>query len=175
MVYLYKRQKVFAITENFTYFDAHQNPVYTARGSFFQLPKQYQMFDARQPHAPIIEVTRKFWSFMPKYIVRDLTTGLIAFKIKQRFTIGRSHFDIITPDGHHFRIEGSFWAHDFRVFNPMGREIIQVRKKVLAWSDTYEIMIDETQIPIHLAAAITLTIDCAIHSNNGATGRGSGW
>ena len=165
MVYLYKRQKIFAITENFKYFDEHQNLVFSARGNFWGFPKRYHLFRGTESE-PIIEVTRKMWTIMPRFIIRDLNTGHIVAEIRQRFRIGGSRFDITSFDGSPFRIEGSFWAHNFKIFNQFDQQIIEVKKKVLAWADTYEIMIDETQIPVHIAAAISLTIDCAIHNRN---------
>ncbi|MCL2847714.1 MAG: LURP-one-related family protein [Firmicutes bacterium] len=166
MGYLYLRQKVFSIGESFTFFDFNQTPIFTARGSFFAIPKRYQLFDARMQGNPIIEIRRKVFSFMPRYTVTHQPNGQLFCTINQRFRIGGARFDIHTPHDGHYQIIGSIFAHEFRVENAHRQTIVSIRKHWLAWGDTYEIMFDERLITAETAAAIILTIDCAIHSKN---------
>jgi len=165
MGYLYLRQKVFSIGESFTFFDINQIPVFTARGSFFRIPKRYQLFDARNPN-PIMEIRRKFFTFMPRFVVRHQPNGEEFCTISQRFRFGGARFDIHTPRDGYYQVVGSIFAHDFRVENAMGQTIVRIRKHWVAWGDTYEISFDDNLITPQAAAAIILTIDCAIHSNN---------
>ena len=165
MVYIYKQQKVFSIRENFSYFDINQNLVFTARGSFFGFPKRYHLFSGAGQQ-PIIEVTRPAFAMMPRFLIKDLTSGRMIGKVKKRFRFfGRPRFDVFSADGGVYRIEGSFWAHNFKIFDPLGRQIIDVQKKVISWGDTYEIMIDDRFVPVPVAMALVLAIDCAVHSN----------
>ena len=162
MGYLYLQQKVFSIGESFTFFDLNQRPVFTARGSFFAIPKRYELYNAMG--APLIEITRKFFTFMPKFILRH-AGGEVLCQINQRFRLGGARFDIITPNDGVYEIRGSLLAHDFTIHNAQGEVIVKVSKHWLAWGDTYEIMFNENLITAQAAAAMILTIDCALHSN----------
>ena len=161
---LYLKQKVFAIRENFTFFDIHENEVYRARGSLLAMPKRYELIDAN--HQPVIEVVRTFFTLMPEFKIVDLTTGMEICKIRKRFRIGRPILDITTPKGNYL-IDGSFWVHEFDVFDDQNRNIISVQKQWIAWGDTYEIAIDTDLVDRHVAAGIVLAIDCTYHRKNG--------
>ena len=160
---LYLKQKVFAIREKFTFFDVHENEVYRARGSLFAMPKRYELVDANDQ--AVIEVVRSFFSLMPEFKLVDLKTGVEICKIRKRFRIGRPILDIMSPQGNYL-IDGSFWAHEFDVFDDKNRKIISVQKQWIAWGDTYEITIDTDLIEKHVAAGIVLAIDCTYHSGN---------
>jgi len=165
MAYLYLKQKVFSIGEKFTFFDVNQNPVFTARGSFFRIPKRYQLFDAQDPSTPLIDITRKVFSFMPQFFIADPANGHVFCKVRQRFRFGGARFDLETPVGYH-EIAGKIMAHDFKITNANGQVVVGVQKKWIAWGDTYEIFFDPNLISAKVTAALVLTIDCAIHSNN---------
>jgi len=161
---LFLKQKVFSLTEDFTFFDLNQVPVFRAKGNFFAFPKRYKMFDSRN-NAELMEITRKFFAFVPTFSVTDTQTGQQVLTVRQRFRLGRPKFDISTPHGNYL-IEGNFIAHTFKIFAPNGQQIIEVKKRLISWGDTYEITVDTSQIPLTVAAAIILTIDCALHSSN---------
>jgi len=164
MQYLYLKQKVFSIGESFTFLSDQKEPVFTAKGSFFAMPKRYKLFDAVS-NTEIIEITRKFFSWTPTFTITESKTKQQLFTVKQRFRLGRPRFDISTPAGN-YMIEGELFAHEFDIVDPQGKSIVTVRKKWISWGDTYEIWADTSQIPLHVAASIVLTFDCAIHSNN---------
>lgn len=161
---LYLKQKVFAIRNKFTFFDAHQNEIYRARGNLLAMPQRYELFDANDK--AVVEVVRTFFSLMPEFEIFDLITGAKICKIRKRFRIGRPILDIVTPQGNYL-ITGSFWVHDFDVVDVQNRKIINVQKQWIAWGDTYEITIDTTLIDKHVAAGIILAIDCTYHNNKG--------
>jgi len=167
MSYLYLKQKVFSIGESFTFFDVNQTPVYTARGSFLAIPKRYQLFDA-QTDAPLMDIHRKLFTFMPRFQVTR-PNGEWFCTVRKRFQFFGSKFDIETPQGL-FAVVGSVFAHDFSIHNLEGQPIVTVKKHWLAWGDTYEIFFDESQITSEAAASVVLTIDCALHSNRSIFG-----
>lgn len=160
---LYLKQKVFAITEKFMFFDVHQNQVYRARGNLIALPKKYELID--QQEQAVIEVVRTFFSLMPAFKLIDLTTGMEVCQIRKRFRVGRPILDMTTAQGN-YRVDGSFFAHNFRIFDAENRKIISVQKQWIAWGDTYEITIDTALVNKHVAAGIVLALDCAYHSSN---------
>jgi uncharacterized protein YxjI len=160
---LYLKQKVFAIREKFTFFDVHQHEVYRARGSLLAMPQRYELIDTNGQ--AVIEVVRTFFSLMPEFKIVDLVNGTEICKIRKRFRIGRPILDMTTAQGNYL-IDGSFWAHDFNVFDRQNRKMINVRKQWISWGDTYEITIDTELVNKHVAAGIVLAIDCTYHSNN---------
>jgi len=170
MAYLYLKQKVFSIGEKYTFFDENQTPVFLAKGSFFKIPKRYQLFSAQAPETPIIEITRKVFSMTPQFSVADPTNGQIMCKVNQRFRFGSPRFNVETPVGMH-EIIGKILAHDFRIENPQKQTILTVKRKWISWGDTYEIFFDPNAVSAKVAAALVLTIDCAIHSNNSSFGQ----
>jgi len=165
--HLYLKQKVFALAEDFTFFDEAQNPVFRARGNFFGMPKQYKLYDAnnQDKNNHIILIRRKFWAFMPTFFIINPQNNQTLFTVRQRFRFGRPIFDISTPHGNYL-IDGNLIAHEFRILDPNGQQIIEIRKRFIAWGDTYDVAVDTAQIPVHVAASIILTIDCALHSTN---------
>ncbi|MCL2555504.1 MAG: LURP-one-related family protein [Firmicutes bacterium] len=163
--HLFLKQKVFSLTEDFTFFDEFQRPIFRARGNFFAFPKQYKMFDAVNQVNPMILIRRKFFAFMPTFTIIDTSNNQTLFTVRQRFRLGRPIFDIATPHGN-YMIDGNLIGHDFAIMNPNGRQVIQLNKRFLTWGDAYDVAIDTSQIPLHVAAAIILTIDCALHSSN---------
>jgi len=163
--YLYLKQAVFSFGDKYTFFDANQNQVFKARGSVFRIPKRYQLFSVNNPTAPLITIRRKAFSFMPRYTVLN-SDGTVFCTIRQHFKFGGSRFTITTPTNGEFSIRGSFFAHSFEVLNPQGAVVISMRKHIISWGDTYEIYFDASCITPEAAAAVILTIDCAIHSRN---------
>ena len=159
---LYLKQKVFSITEKFTFYDLNQNEVYKARGSFFALPKYYTLVD-NQGQA-FVEVRRTFLSFMPEFTLIDLQRGTEICRIRKRFRLGFPKLDIYA-DNAQYLIDGSFWAHEFTVKNEQGHLLITVSKQWISWGDAYEITVDTRLIEKHVAAGIVLAIDCTYHSN----------
>ncbi|MCL2177056.1 MAG: hypothetical protein FWB72_03810, partial [Firmicutes bacterium] len=97
-MFLYLRQKVLAIREKFTFFNEHQMPIFRARGSFFSMPKRYELLCANT-NQPLAKIRRKFWAIMPTFYIYDLTTNQQICRIKKRFRIGRPKLDIKTPAG----------------------------------------------------------------------------
>jgi uncharacterized protein YxjI len=165
MIYLYKKQKVLSIREQFTYFDINQQVVYNATGSFFAFPKRYELTQTGSSH-PLLEVRRKMFTLLPRFYVNDLRNqGQLMAVIRQRFTFMRPTFDLYDRNDQRYHVQGSFWAHNYQIFDPSNNKVIEVNKKWIAWGDTYEIMIDDSKIDLLLAIGLVLAIDCAIFSN----------
>ena len=163
MEHLYLKQKVFSLTEKFTFYDLEQNEVIKARGSFFSLPKHYTLVD--EGGQAVLLVERTIFSLMPEFTLFTLPQRTEICRIRKRFRIGSPRLDIFVSNTKYL-IEGSFFAHEFFVRDEQGNLLISVCKKWLAWGDTYEISINTSLIEKHVAAGIVLAIDCTYHSNN---------
>ena len=163
MEQLYLKQKVFSLTEKFTFYDFEQREVIKARGSFFSLPKHYTLVD--ESGQAVLEVQRTFFSLMPEFTLFTLPQRTNICRVRKRFRIGSPKLDIYVGNTQYL-IEGSFWAHEFFVRNEEGHLLISVRKEWISWGDAYEVSINTNLIEKHVAAGIVLAIDCTYHSNN---------
>jgi len=170
MAYLYLKQKVFSIGEKYTFYDENQNVIFTSKGSFFKIPKRYQIFSAEAPETPIVDITRAVFAMTPQFQVKDPASGNLLCKVNQRFRLGSPRFNVETPVGMH-EIIGKILAHDFKIEDPNKEVILTVKRKWISWGDTYEIFFNPQKVSAKIAAALVLTIDCAIHSNNSSFGQ----
>ena len=159
-MYLYLKQKVFSIGEKFTFYDQNMAPVFTAKGSFFAIPKKFTVFYGQNP---VINIKRKIFSLLPTYTVYDMPSGQELCTLKRRVSL-KANFSIFTPGGE-YKISGSLFGYEFDVFAPDGVKVLAVHKKYISWGDTYELYIDETRIQPKLAAGLVVAIDNAVHSN----------
>ena len=159
-MYLYLKQKVFAITEKFNFYDEGQNVVLTAKGSFFAIPKKFEIIENG---APILQIKRKMFRILPKYEMFDLPSKQSVCTIKRKFAITKS-FIITAPHGQ-YKVNGSLFGYEFDIVAPDGKSVVSVRKKYISWGDAYQIYFDETQITAKIVAGILVTLDNAVHSN----------
>ena len=160
---LYLKEKVFSIREKFTFYDINEQIIYKAHGNLFAFPKRYELTD--QLNRPKVEITRTIFSLMPEFTLTDQSLNREIAKVKKRFRIGRPVLDIWTPDGD-LIIKGSFWAHEFDIYNSNGDILVSISKQWIAWGDTYELIINTKLIERHVAAAIVIALDCAYHNQN---------
>ena len=159
-MYLYLKQKVFAIAEKFTFFDANQFPVFTAQGSFFSIPKRFTLFSNQ---IPVLTVERAVFSWLPRFTVFDQPSGQQVCTMKREFSF-KPNFTITSNDGV-YTIRGSLFGYEFDIYAPDGQKVVGVHKKFISWGDTYEIFIDETKIQPKIAAGLVVAIDNAVHPN----------
>ncbi|MDR3292818.1 MAG: LURP-one-related family protein [Clostridiales bacterium] len=158
---LYLKQKVFAIREKFNFFDADQNLVYRAEGSFFALPKRYTLI---QNERPVVEIERKIFTLLAEYKIFSPNDPTDPIRLKKKFSF-KQNFDLFTPNGL-YKIEGSLFGFSFSLIDTAGASVMSVQKKYLSWGDAYEIFIDEAKIDPALACGIIISFDDAVHSGN---------
>ncbi|MDR3262855.1 MAG: LURP-one-related family protein [Clostridiales bacterium] len=161
-MYLYLKQKVFSIVEKFNFFDENQNVVYSAKGSFFQIPKSFTLF---KDDEPVFKIERKIFSFMPQFRFFSLPSGADAGYIRGKFSLHKN-FDIFTPEGD-FKIEGSLLGYTFKITDTVGNVLTDVSKQYFTWGDTYKIQIDETRISPETACGAIIAFDNVIHNGGG--------
>ncbi|MDR2090554.1 MAG: LURP-one-related family protein [Clostridiales bacterium] len=159
-MYLYLKQKVFSLTEKFTFFDENQNVVYSAGGSFFSFPKTFRLL---KDDRTVLTIEKKIWPLMPQYRLLSADGNEIAF-IKQKFTL-KPTFEIASQNGN-LRIDGSFWGYTFRISDADGNAVTSVQKRYFSWGDAYEIYIDESKINPAAACGIVVAFDNAVHNEN---------
>lgn len=147
---LYIKQKVFSIGEKFTVTDELQNPRYYVEGSFFKVPKTFQIFN--EQHQQIGQITKKVFSFLPKFFVE--VDGRQQLTIEKEFTFFRPRYKI---DLEGISVAGNWWDMDFQVLQ-QGKVIAEIHKRWISWGDTYEVVIYDEALQ-DLIISLVIAID----------------
>jgi len=155
---LYIKQKVFSFGDKYNIFDEWGNPKYTVQGEVFSFGKKLHVYDLNGQE--VIFIQQKVFAFMPKYFV--YIRGQLAVTIVQKFTMFRPHFNV---EGTDLRVEGEFFAHDFRLVNGQGQVVMILNKKYMTWGDSYQMEISDPAMEL-LCIGVNLCIDAAIHDGN---------
>ena len=81
-------------------------------------------------------------------------------EIVKRFTFMRPSYYV---EGPNWEVEGRFLYHEYEITKG-GASLATIHKEWMAWGDSYEIDIADTEDE-RLALAVVLAIDCAIDSD----------
>lgn len=156
---LYIKQKVFSWRDSFTVKDASGADRYYVEGKVFSWGKKLHVFNMEGQEAAYI--AQKVWSWLPRYFV--YRNGMEVACIKKEFTFLHPKYDL---SGCGWRVEGSFWAHDYAIYAG-NRRIAVVKKAWFTWGDSYELDIVDGWDEV-LALSVVLTIDCVMASQAAA-------
>lgn len=148
---LYIKQKVFSVKDRFTVMDEAQRNLYEVTGSFFKIPKEFQIVN--QEKVVVAVIKKKILAFLPAFIVE--IAGQETIEIKKKLTFMRDRYTI-SLDG--LEVKGNWWDMDFEVYHSH-HLVATIHKKWLSWGDTYEIQLqDETKESV--VVALVIAIDC---------------
>ena len=159
-MYLYLKQKVFAIRDKLTFFDEAGTPVFKATGSLFAIPKRLNVTDT--VGTELMQVRVKLFRIFLTYGLIDLQSRTEIGYVKAKFSLTKSFKVVIAGETLH--IKGSLFGFQFNLVNAAGETLVSVNKKLLSWGDSYQVFIDETKIKPEVAAAICIAFDNAVHS-----------
>ncbi len=135
----YLKQAVFSIRDSFKVYDESQRVIYHAHAKMLSVSRQYKIY--RSPDEKLLfTMKRRLLSFLPVYELYDATARQVAI-MRKRFALFKNQIDIET-EGRRYLIEGNVWAHNFTISSDR-KTVLNVRKKILSWGDTYEIEIAE--------------------------------
>ncbi len=154
----YLKQKVFSFRDSFKVFDENQNQVYHANAKMMSFARQYQIYQSN-PERLLFTMRRRMLSFLPTYELFNAQGENVAI-MRKRFAAFKNRIDI-EANNENYTLEGSVWAHNFTIASSKGI-VLAVRKKILAWGDTYEIEIDD-QADVDKMIAFVVMIDSIYH------------
>jgi uncharacterized protein YxjI len=155
MKYVYLKQKVFAIRDEFKVYDENQSVRYEARGKFISFNSQRDIFQAGQA-TPIYTMKQKIFAFAPTYFLYDQNKVQVAKMAQQLFTFFGTRFNLIIGEKK-YELTGDFFGYQYAIRDDQGL-VVQISKKFLSWGDTYQIAIaDSFSEP--LAVGVVLMID----------------
>jgi uncharacterized protein YxjI len=165
MKYLYIKQKVFALVDRFKVFDEAQNLQYEAKGKFFTLSSQKDLYKVGELEKSFT-IRQKILTFTPTYYLYDKQDQEVAKLAQQLLTFFGTKYHVVVR-GKKYEIDGDLFSHNYDIKDENG-VIVSIRKKWITWGDTYEIAILDS-FDEGIAISVVLMIDDALRdrrSNN---------
>ncbi|PMC80317.1 hypothetical protein CJ191_01800 [Aerococcus viridans] len=150
---LYMKQKVFSLKQDFNIYDHNQTPLFRISGKLFSLGRQLRIYDA---------LTDEELAYVKETLFRLLTQLKIyrdndyVATIQQKLTFFKTKMAIQDLG---WTIEGDFLDWHYVIKDADHQTIAEVEAKLLSWSDTFEITIDDTEVDPIVVLAIILAID----------------
>lgn len=153
------KQRVFSLVDTYDIYDENQNVKYKVKAKFFSVGHKLTVTDAQD--RVIAEIKQKLISIMPTFYVEQ--NGNLLGTIKQKMSMFRPKYEL---DYKGWKVEGDFMHWNYDVYGPLG-QIIHIRKKLIAWGDTYFIDFnnDEDELPGILLVIAIDAANCITHSN----------
>lgn len=169
MKYLYIKQKVFSLIDRFKVFDEGQNLQYEAKGKFFTLNSQKDLYRVGE-QTKLFTIKQKILTFVPTYYLYNAEDKEVAKFAQQLFVFFGTKYQLVV-DNKRFSIDGDLSSHQYDIKDEDG-VIVSIRKKWISWGDTYEVSILDT-FDEGLAISIVLMIDDALRDRTAAASSGS--
>ena len=154
----YLKQKVFSMRDSFQVFDENQKTVYHAHAKMFSIKRQYRIYRSVD-ETLLFTMRRRIFSFLPTYELFNAKEEQVAL-MRNRFAAFKNRIDIEAGEDVYY-LEGSVWAHSFTI-SSNNQIVLAVRKKILAWGDTYEIEVEDAA-DIDKMIAFVIMIDSIYH------------
>jgi uncharacterized protein YxjI len=169
MKYLYIKQQVFSLIDRFKVYDEGQNLQYEAKGKFFTLNSQKDLYRVGE-QTKLFTIKQKILTFVPTYYLYNAEDKEVAKLAQQLFVFFGTKYQLVV-DNKRFLIEGDLFSHQYDIKDEDG-VIVSIRKKWISWGDTYEVSILDT-FDEGLAISIVLMIDDAIRDRTASASSGS--
>ncbi len=158
----YIKQKVFTLKDQFDIMDETGKPVFKVAGKMFSISNKLQLQNLNG--SIILHAQKKVLSFLPKYTLYSPHDEVVA-TIERKF--GLKPKFLVQAGTDELRVEGSFFAHSFQVFDE-NRMLASIQKKLISFGDSYEIDIDDIN-NTELYLFIVIVLDQIIHEQQNRT------
>lgn len=149
---LYIKQKVFSLGERFYVKDEAENDVYYVEGSFFRIPKKFEIFTLDDKL--VVTIERQMFRLQTHY---NITTYDETVTIKRNFTFLRKRFQVLEKN---WSVQGDFLAHNYDITSGL-ETIMHIQKHWFTWGDSYELNINKSENAL-LALAIVIVVDASM-------------
>jgi len=159
MKYIVK-QKIFSLTDSFNIKDEYENNMFYVKKQLLSFGNKLRIFDLSGNELCYIE--QKVFRFMPEYNI--YIAGELTATVKKKFALFRNDFEITSPLGDMYKIEGNFWAHEFTILKG-DIPVATISKKFFSLSDTYGVDIDDNEDQVTILA-LAIVIDMVCHDEN---------
>ncbi|MGH2082839.1 LURP-one-related/scramblase family protein [Aerococcus urinaeequi] len=150
---LYMKQKLFSLEQDFNIYDHNQIPLFRVSGKLFSVGRQLRIYDALTDEelAYVKESPFRFLTHLKVYKGNDYIAT-----IQQKMTLFKTKMTIQDIG---WTIQGDFLGWQYVITDEKNQTIAEVKAKMLSWSDTFEITIDDTQVDPIIVLTIILAID----------------
>lgn len=155
MKYVYLKQKVFALRDEYKVYDEMQNVVYEAKGKFISFNSHKDIFKGGET-TPLYTIRQKILTFVPTYFLYDTNQQVVAKLAQQLLAFFGVKFNLVVQ-GKPLTIQGDFFGYNYTLLDQQG-VVVQIQKKFLAWGDTYQLAIEDS-FDEALAVSVVLMID----------------
>lgn len=109
---------------------------YQVEGSFFQIPKNFTIYDAYGEQ--VSEISKEFFTLLPRFTIQ-LRNGS-NFVIRKKLTFFRDKYEF---DNLGLRIEGNIWDLNFKLLDDRDQVIAEIRKEIFHLTSTYTVTVYE--------------------------------
>jgi len=147
------KQKLFSLKQDFNIYDHNQTPLFRVSGKLFSVGRQLRIYDALTDEelAYVKELPFRFLTQLKVY-----RGNVYVATIQQKMSFFKTKM-VIQDIG--WTIEGDFLGWHYVIKDEQNQTIAEVKTKVLSWSDTFELTIDDTQVDPVIVLAVILSID----------------
>ena len=143
------KQKMFSLGGKFDIKDSYDNLAYQVTGSFFKIPKYFEI--SKPDGQQVAKITKVLLQFLPKFDV-TLTDGR-SFRIAKGFSFFRPRYEIKDLG---LDIQGNFWDMNFELSRE-GRVVANISQEWFKLTSTYTVDVYEesySDVVISLVVAI---------------------
>lgn len=124
---------------------------YQVKGSFFQIPKTFTIYDAYGEQ--VSEISKEFFTLLPRFTIQ-LRNGS-NFVIRKKLTFFRDKYEF---DNLGLRIEGNIWDLDFKLLDDRDQLVAEIRKEIFHLTSTYTVTVYEDSYA-DLVVSLCVAID----------------
>jgi len=156
---LYMKQKVFSWRERFFIKDEGGNDCYTIEGEILSIGRKLHIKNANGEVVAYIH--QKLIAFTPRFFIE--IDGKEVCEIIKEIKLFKQSYRI---DGLPLHLDGNFMGREYNL-NSHDGPVMQIRKKMLGWGDSYELDIADPKDEV-LCLCIAMAIECVLQENEEA-------
>lgn len=147
------KQRIFSWFDSYDIYDEWGNTVFTVVGRLAWGHK-LEIHDASGSVIGVVK--ERVLTFLPTF---DIMMGNDSFigSVKKEFSFFKPRY---TVDFMGWQVEGDFFGWDYSVTDSVGRPVAAISKKLMNWSDTYELDIYNPDLAVYVLMVV-LAIDAA--------------
>jgi len=150
------KQRMFSWFDSYDIYDDNGNTVFVVKGQL-SWGHKLNIYDSFGKQVGTIK--EEVLTFLPRFALyeQDRYIG----QIKKEFTLFKPKFAL---DFNGWEVSGNWMEWDYTVYDRSGSSIMEANKKLLQWTDTYEITVPDSSNALY-ALMIVLAIDIVKCSN----------
>lgn len=156
---LYIKQRYFSVGDKYDVFNENGDVVYQIRSEIFTIGAKIHLMDYAGNE--LYYIRRRITFFLAEYEIYRGNT--LCATISQELSFFRKRLTIQCDYGN-LEIHGDFFAWDFDITNN-GILIGSVSKRIMSWSDTYELAIQDG-MDAAFFTSLVIAIDNCLHNED---------